>query len=187
MPAGKTKRRSSAGGRFVRGIVGFLGVLALIAGVVILGGVAFFPNETSAAFGEIKTSAQSTVEDVTGDVPEVGLGETGRVELLDICDDQFYGMESYQVNAEIIPVYAAHNNCGGDVVLAWDKGDRIQIDGDGHSGLYEVVDVRITPKTWATTADLVGLQGEFALQSCYYGVDEMRFLGLAPVGEEASA
>lgn len=167
----------------MRGLVGFSGVLALLTGVLILGGVIFAPDKTEELFGQVKTSAQQTIEEVTGEVPHVPLGETGRVELLDICDGLFYGMASYQVNADIIPVYAAHNNCGGDVVLAWDVGDRISIDGDGRTGLYEVTDVRITPKTWATTADLIGLEGEFALQSCYYGVDQMRFLGLKPVSE----
>lgn len=171
----------------MRGLLTFVGVALLVTGVLTLGALAVYPDQTAAVLGDLKTTAQSTVEDVTGETPHVGLGETGRVELLDICDSLFYGMESYQVNAELIPVYAAHNNCGGDVVLAWDVGDRIYIEGDGHAGLYEVVEVRITPKTWATTDDLVGLTGELALQSCYYGVDQMRFLGLSPVAEGDAA
>jgi hypothetical protein len=76
-------------------------------------------------------------------------------------------------------VWAAHNNCGGDVLLPWEEGQRIQFEGDDQ--VYEVVDIRYTPKIWASTSDLVGLGGELALQSCFYGEDRMKFIGLDPV------
>ena len=44
-----------------------------------------------------------------------------------------------------------------------------------------VIDIRYTPKIWATTEDLIGLQGELALQTCFYGEDRMKFIGLVKV------
>ncbi|GGA75124.1 hypothetical protein GCM10011490_27340 [Pseudoclavibacter endophyticus] len=179
-------KKSGAGSRIGRALLGIVGVLCLVLGVIVLGGLVLAPNQTASVLGDMKVGAQSAVQDASGRAPEVQLGETGPVSLLDVCDGLFYGMASYEDVNQIIPVYAAHNNCGGDVVLAWDVGDRIQIEGDGRSGLFEVVDVRITPKTWATTSDLIGLGGEFALQSCYYGINEMRFLGLEPVTDPSA-
>ena len=76
---------------------------------------------------------------------------------------------------------AAHNNCGGDVLLPWDEGQQIQI--EGRDEVYEVIDIRYTSKIWASTDDLVGLQGDLALQTCFYGEDRMKFVGLEVVDD----
>lgn len=47
----------------------------------------------------------------------------------------------------------------------------------------EAFDVRNTPKVWPTIDDLVGIEGSFALQTCYYGEDRMKFIGLEPVDQ----
>lgn len=47
--------------------------------------------------------------------------------------------------------------------------------------MYEVVDIRHTPQVWATFEDIEGLNGELALQTCFYGEDKMKFVGLRPV------
>jgi hypothetical protein len=52
---------------------------------------------------------------------------------------------------------------------------------DGGSAEYEVVEVRDIDKTWSSTADLVGLEGDLALQTCFYGRQLMSFVGLSAV------
>lgn len=156
-----------------------LGVLLLVAGVALGVGVLVAPDRVEAVYGDVKTSVQDTVVEVSGEVPTISLGQEGDERVLDICDGSFFEMSTYRDANEILPVYAAHNNCGGDVILGWEIGTQLRI--EGRPGLYEIVDERDTGKTWVTTDALVGLQGEFALQTCYYGVQEMRFIGLSPV------
>ncbi len=50
--------------------------------------------------------------------------------------------------------------------------------------VWAAVDVRITPKTWATIDDLLGLGGEFGLRSCFYADNHMKFVGLEPAPEQ---
>ncbi|KAB1660065.1 hypothetical protein F8O01_03805 [Pseudoclavibacter chungangensis] len=154
-------------------------MLLLVAGVALGAGALLVPDRVEALYGDVKTSVQDTVQDVSGEVPTIRLGEEGDENVLDICDGSFFEMATYRDDNHILPVFAAHNNCGGDVILGWEVGTQIAI--DGRPGLYEVVEIRNTGKTWVTTSELVGLQGELALQTCYYGVQEMRFVGLSPV------
>lgn len=93
------------------------------------------------------------------------------------CDGRFIEMKSYQISG-VLPVYAAHNNCGGDIILNWELGDHVKI--AGSETIYEVVEERHTKK-WGNVGSLRGAQGELLLQTCYYGQDRMRFLALAPV------
>lgn len=79
------------------------------------------------------------------------------------------------------PVFAAHNNCGGDVILSWKLSQEVFLEEAGEKTVYRIVDIREIPKTWSTTADLKGLGGELALQTCLYGEDLMRFVGLEAV------
>lgn len=112
--------------------------------------------------------------------PTVTLGWNGTIRQLNYCDGTFTIMASYA--HEGVPVTAAaHNNCGGDVVLNWDTGQRVYIQGQGLDGLYQVVEARAVNKTWGNTDDLVGLRGDLALQTCFYGVNQMRFVGLERV------
>ena len=159
-----------------------VGLVLLLGGGLILGGLVVAPQLVERLYGDAKISVDSTVADarrvVFDDLPTVELGNTGGVPQLDQCDGTFTEMESYERD-DVPPVWAAHNNCSGDAVLSWEPGQHVRIAGDEQ--VYEVVDIRITPKTWATTDDLVGLGGSFALQTCFYGRDEMRFVGIEPV------
>ena len=163
-------------------ILGALGGVLIVGGAGLLAAVAFAPGAVEKTYGDVKTQVTGAVdkvqEDVFEELPTVKIGGSVDVPELDICDGAFTVMKSYE--REGVPeVAAAHNNCGGDVLLSWDEGQRIEI--EGRDQVYEVVDIRYTSKVWASTADLVGLQGELALQSCFYGEDRMKFVGLAPV------
>lgn len=159
-----------------------VGGALLAAGGALLASLLFVPQAVERAYGEAKTTISATVDDVRAEVfdtlPTIHLGATGGVGELDRCDGTFTEMSSYE-HGDVPPVWAAHNNCSGDVLLPWETGQRIQIEGDDQ--VYEVVDIRNTPKTWATIDDLVGLDGSLALQTCFYGEDRMKFIGLEPV------
>ena len=157
------------------------GILVSTGGVLLVGSLGA-PQAVERAYGAIRTPITGTVavmrEEVLGELPAVGLGVTGGVVELDACDGTFTEMDSYERDG-VPPVWAAHNHCRGDVLLPWETGQRVQVTGSDQ--VYEVVDIRFTPKTWATTDDLVGLGGSLALQTCLYGEDRMKFVGLEPV------
>ncbi|MGI6878294.1 hypothetical protein [Microbacterium sp. gxy059] len=163
-------------------------VLGALGGVLILGGVAVLtalwlaPQEVERVYGNVRTEAIGTVdrvrEQVFDDIPTVRLGVEGDRAELDWCDGSFITMRSYE--REGVPTTAAaHNNCGGDVLLSWDEGQKVGI--EGTDDVYEVVDIRYTSKIWSSTDDLVGLQGDLALQSCFYGEDRMKFVGMKKI------
>lgn len=175
------RRRARSRGRALGRVRMLLGVVLLIAGGVIVFGSFKAPETVDRAYGEAKTVIQDHTnqvrEEVLGELPTVKLGATGGMKQLDRCDGTFTEMRSYE-HDKVPPVWAAHNNCSGDVILPWELGQRIRLDGSDR--VYVVVDVRNTGKTWATIDDLVGLGGEFALQTCYYGEDRMKFIGISP-------
>ncbi|GAA3659642.1 hypothetical protein [Microbacterium marinilacus] len=159
-----------------------IGVLLLLAGAAVLAFQLFAPQQVEHAYGVVKTEVTKRVDDVREEVfeelPVVKLGVSGGIPELDRCDGTFTEMLSYEREG-VPPVWAAHNNCGGDVALPWEIGQRIQV--EGSDDVYEIVDIRLTSKIWSSTDDLVGLGGELALQTCFYGVDEMKFIGLTKV------
>jgi hypothetical protein len=166
-------------------------VLRAVAAVLILGGVALgvlalvAPQRIEGAYGATKVAIDRAASDLRStvfhDLPHARLGVAGGLPELNRCDDTFTLMSSYTSDG-VPPVWAAHNNCGGDIVLGWKKGDHVVIDtADGGSAEYEVVEVRDIDKTWSSTADLVGLEGDLALQTCFYGRQLMSFVGLSAV------
>ena len=182
-----TKKRGRKAGNIVLGTLG--GVL-VAGGVALLLGVWLIPDTVEQGYGALKSGYRGTVdkvqEQVFDEYPTVELGVTGDEADLDIACNAgdtyhtFTIMKSYERDG-VPETAAAHNNCGGDVLLPWDEGQKINIEGDGVDGLYEIIDIRYTPKIWATTEDLIGLQGDLALQTCFYGEDRMKFIGLVKV------
>jgi hypothetical protein len=138
------------------------------------------PESVEAAWGSVRSVVVSAPEALTGALPEIALGISGTAENLDTCDGTFTEMLEYR-NPAAPPVWAAHNNCGGDVILPWSEGQRFLI-GDN---VYEVIEVRNLPKFTSSAGDLTGLAGEIALQTCLFGQPVMTFLGASPVRAEA--
>lgn len=184
-----TKKKGRKGGNIV---LGALGGLLVAGGVALLLGVWLMPETVEKGYGALKSGYRGTVdkvqEQVFDEYPTVALGVTGDESDLDVAcrtGDTYHTftiMKSYERDG-VPPTAAAHNNCGGDVLLPWEEGQKINIEGDGEDGLYEIIDIRYTPKIWATTEDLIGLEGELALQTCFYGEDRMKFIGLQKVEE----
>lgn len=174
-------RIEKTGGRLRRGLVIIIMVLAVILIVVGLSISVLqlaSPQTVERSYGALRNLVVETQAQVSSEPPTVRLGSEGGLALLDACDGSFSEMVSYR-EPGAIPVYAAHNNCGGDIIHPWQVGQEVRI--QGREQLYEVVEVRNTPKQWGTTDDLKGLAGDLALQTCYYGFDEMKFVGLAPI------
>ncbi|MGW9113127.1 hypothetical protein [Microbacterium sp. NPDC055683] len=180
---GAAKRRRGAW----NAVITVFGVLLLAGGVALGAGTLFAPQAVEQAYGTIKVGfaekVQQVQEQVFEELPTVKLGVSGGQTELDYCDGTFTEMLSYEREG-VPPVWAAHNNCGGDVILPWEVGQRIQVEGD--DTVYEIVDIRYTSKIWSSTADLVGLGGDLALQSCFYGEDRMKFIGLKAVDDQGS-
>jgi hypothetical protein len=169
-------RGGRTGGRTVTRVLS--GVM-LVAGSALIAGVVFAPTALEKFLGEAQLEIRTTIHGwVSPDaLPEITLGVEGGMRELDWCNGQFIEMVSYRTE-DVLPLYAAHNNCGGDVILALDVGDRIAV--TGSDAIYEVVEERHTPK-WSNVRLLEGMTGEFMVQTCYYGVNRMRFLALQPV------
>ncbi|WP_203136996.1 hypothetical protein [Microbacterium sp. JZ31] len=165
-----------------RTILRTLGVALLVAGAVLAAAALLMPQAVEKAYGEARTAVIQQVDQVRQDVfselPSVALGARGGIPELDRCDGTFTEMLSYE-REDVPPVWAAHNNCAGDVILGWGGGQQVRI--DGRDEIYEVTDIRYTSKIWSSTDDLVGLGGELALQTCFYGEDRMKFVALTEV------
>lgn len=180
--------------RWVRRVALGLGALLMVAGLALGTTAMVAPEKAEKVYGDMKVQGGQVVDRVVETVTEKATGErqyptvrlgasSSDIKVLNRCDGSFFGMLGYQDSNHIIPVYAAHNNCGGDILLPWKVGTQVRVEG---KGIYEVVDIRETKKRWpngqkGSTDELVGLRGEFALQSCFYGENRMKFVGLSPV------
>ena len=176
--AGRPRRALPSRGRTARVLSGIaIGGVAL--GVCTITSITAFPEQAERVYGTLQRDAGAFRIEMLGELPQVTLGASGGQRELARCDGTFSEMQSYD-RAGVPPVWAAHNSCGGDVILPWKLGQEIQLIRDAESTTYVVIAIRDTRKTWATTDDLVGLTGDLALQTCYYGEDRMRFVGLTP-------
>jgi len=120
---------------------------------------------------------------VTGAEPTVRLGAEGDERFLDRCDGTFTRILAYEQSPGILPTWAAHNGCDGDVILPLVVGDEIVIDDGEGLGRYRVIDSRNTSKVWAAVSELEGMSGDFVLQTCLYGRPYMLFLGVERVDD----
>ncbi|WP_424463968.1 hypothetical protein [Pseudoclavibacter helvolus] len=162
---------------FGNAMLGIFGTMLILAGAIVLAMSLFAPTTVERGYGQVKAAVNNVAAEVQ--LPSVRLGVEGGQAELDVCDGSFIEMTSYRNTVGVPAVYAAHNNCGGDIVLNWQVGTQFEV--EGQPGIYEVVDVRHTAKHWETTEALIGLQGDFALQSCFYGEDRMQFVGIRHV------
>lgn len=171
-----------------------VGVSLVCAGLVVTAGTLFASEQVEGVYAAAKQTAQrgwdDTTQAVTGNpTRSVALGAAGVESDLDRCDGTFTQLTEYAVSgAEVPPVWAAHNSCGGDVILSWELGDRVTLTGHGAEAndltgqVFEVVEVRHAPKYGGDVSVLDGMDGELVVQSCYYRPDtRMRFLALAPL------
>lgn len=171
-------RRSRRAGRLSTAVT-VIGCGLVVGGVAIGGLGLVAPATVERLYGEARQSITELQTSITGELPRVRLGASGGIPELDRCDGTFTEMKSYEGTGRVPPVWAAHNACGGDVTLPWQIGQLVTIDDSGDT--YEVVEVRDTAKRWVTTEALLDLKGDLALQTCYYGEERMKFVGLTLV------
>ncbi|WP_136707101.1 hypothetical protein [Agromyces sp. H66] len=153
-------------------------VIVTVLGLVLTGATVVAPDAVDKITGNLKVTVEQQIHQwvAPGELPTLTLGGEGDMRDLDRCGGEFTEMTSYRADG-VLPLYAAHNYCGGDIILTWDIGQHVKV--AGSDIVYEVVEERHTPKS--SNADtLVGMAGEFMVQTCYYGENRMRFLSLAP-------
>jgi hypothetical protein len=174
----RTRRRA---GR-ARATLLTLAIVSMTIGLSLVGTTVLAPEATDRVTGNVKVAIHEQVQQIIapGVLAEITLGVEGGMRELDRCDGTFTEMTSYRV-PEVLPLYAAHNNCGGDVILAWELGQHVRV--AGSNVIYEVVEERHTPK-WSNVDVLEGMAGEFMVQTCFYGENKMRFLALAPADSQ---
>ena len=108
---------------------------------------------------------------------EISLGRWGGTREVDSCDGKFIGLSEYRRMEGLQDTYAAHNRCNGDQILYLGRGDTLFIDGVE----YRVTDLRDLRKRNSKISELVGIEGEIILQSCFYNSLWMRFVGVEKV------
>lgn len=161
----------------------FLSLLLICAGIALIMGSAVAPNKTeSIVFGTgatIRNSITQQLDKVQHRLPVVHLnGRGGTWALNRAKHGDFVYMSGYRMSG-IVPVYASHNNYGGDIILNWRKGKLVELKGEGRTGVWKVIGVRNIPK-YANVSALKVLRGTVALQTCYYGRNVMRYVELVP-------
>jgi hypothetical protein len=69
------------------------------------------------------------------------------------------------------PLVGAHNNCGGDIVLAMTKGDTVALSGEELTGRYIVTDYRNARVGESAAHATASLMADVILQTCYPGAN----------------
>ncbi len=97
----------------------------------------------------------------------IGISAFGWQAELDACQWVLLDM----VASVPLPIVAAHNYCGGGIVLEMEPGDTVTLSGYGYDGTYVVTGYR-DAWTGADAASAVsGMDGEVVLQTCYWNDD----------------
>jgi len=166
----------------LRTLAAVLALTLTTIGLALGATVLLWPDEVQETYGHVQLAVGEWRAHAAHEVPSATLGASGGKSVLNRCDGTFTEMTAYERDG-VPPVWAAHNDCGGDIVLPLAIGDEIDLVHDGSTERYRIIDIRETPKVWVTTEALIGLKGELALQSCFYGGTDvpMKFLGLERV------
>ncbi len=184
--ARRSRARTRARRRLRRAVLYTLGAGAMALGAATLGLSLFAPHLVERGYGEARAAANEAAlllappATANGErMPSVRLGDLGSEALMDACDGSFPQLESYAAQDGLQPVYAAHNGCGGDVILPWSVGERVEVvAADGSASVYVVSDFRDVAKFGSSTRDVLGLTGSLLLQTCHWGDPQMRFVAL---------
>lgn len=107
-------------------------------------------------------------------------GSGGNYELDIAAAGDWIFLDSYAKVETVLPVWALHNNIGGDIILPWEIGQKFNVVGEGYDGEYIIVDTRDVYK-WGLVNQIEGMQGDFALQTCRYGEDVVKFVSAVPL------
>jgi len=110
---------------------------------------------------------------------QVGITSFGWQAELDAC--QWVLMDL--VDSVPLPIVAAHNYCGGGIVLEMQYGDTVTLSGYGLDGVYVVTGDRQASTGMDAATAISGMGGDVILQTCYWENDgSERLVSLQRVG-----
>lgn len=115
-------------------------IVGIVLGIGAVTSTVLFPEQVERVYGSMQKEVGAFRIDVLGEVPRVTLGASGGLSELNRCDGTFTEMRSYE-HEGVPPIWAAHNNCGGDVVLPWRVGTEVIVVRDGEEQRFVVADV----------------------------------------------
>ena len=110
---------------------------------------------------------------------QIGVTAFGWQAELDACQWVLMDM----VAEVTIPIVAAHNYCGGGIVLEMQVGDTVTLGGYGVDGVYVVTGDRQAWSGSDAASAISGMDGDIILQTCYWDDDGTeRLVSLQRVG-----
>lgn len=183
----RTPRVRARGRPRWRRLMGVLGAVMIFTGAVVGIAAIFAPEQTESASVSVVAAVRAGVHHAAAaandGVPTVVLGGAGDAADIDACSGEFIGVQEYLGKpAGLQPTFAAHNGCGGDVILDWQLGQHVDVIAPaGDTVRHQVVDIRVVPQFGSTTVDIEGVGGALLLQTCFWVADDMRFVGLSPL------
>lgn len=158
-------------------VISMLLIVILIAGTILyFKNPTLFTSKALQAQTEIIGARDKGIQAVTNNYPEITLNGEGDLPELRVAPvGTFVKLTRYEVPG-VIPVYGAHNDRGGNVILNWKVGQKVKIIQNGTETVYVLAgDAQLYQS--AHVSDLKQLRGDFALQSCYFTLDNrMRFV-----------
>lgn len=166
-----------------------MGGLMMLAGVSIIA-IFFIPENSlpptiKEEVKKIQTEISKTVDEASnrGEMA-ITVGHIGGAAELELCDGTFTQVISYEEGG-LQPTFLAHNGCGGSPVLYAELGSIVKVTSiEGVTKEYKVVSERILPQIGSYASDVVGLEGDILLQTCYWDWETMRFIGLESLEEK---
>jgi hypothetical protein len=128
-------------------------------------------TETAAAPEEPSAPAASSWQ--------IGISAFGWQAELDACQWVLMDM----VASVPLPIVAAHNYCGGGIVLEMQPGDTVTLGGYGYDGVYVVTGSRDAWSGGDAAVAVSGMDGDVVLQTCYWDDDGTeRLVSLRRIG-----
>ncbi|CAN5349865.1 hypothetical protein BH09ACT5_BH09ACT5_19930 [soil metagenome] len=109
----------------------------------------------------------------------IGISAFGWQNELDACQWVLMDM----VASVPLPIVAAHNYCGGGIVLEMQVGDTVTLGGYGYDGTYVVTGDRDAWSGGDAAEAIAGMGGDVILQTCYWDDDGTeRLVSLQRIG-----
>ena len=175
--------------RWTLTVVGFLFV---IIGVFVIVGGKVAPEFTEKYVQGVKVQVQKHVNKATKNITELFSSEevvpitlkvegSGGKRELDTAKGYFVELVDYNKVADVPVVYAQHNSLGGDVILTLNIGDKVNVVGLGDLDGQYVFEKELKTSKKIKVSELTPLNNYIVFQTCFYGEDSMRFIGLSPI------
>lgn len=165
-----------------------VGLALILTGIASIGVQYSNPELADKISHNVKTTlidkpVRQIKEEVFETHPTIHLnGSGGKYELDTAKRGDWVFLDGYSHVTGIPPIWAQHNNRGGDEILSWEVGQKFNVKGSGFDEVFIVVDTRDVYK-FGTVDQVKGMQGSIALQTCRYGENIIEFIGAVPLSE----